>query len=207
SPQSLDEMDKKARESTEKLLAISVRPISINNKYDIESVLALETKVFGEGFLGRDDLLLQLEYCRDGNINNAIGIFHKGKMVGFGICYLGGKWSSIDIDIDPSFSDISDIGYIKTIIVDPSLQGRNIGQMILSSMIHNARKIGNRQLLLHAWDGSPNDSSRLFFEKNGGRTVKIYKRKWYQDSMENGWNCSKCGNPCECSSIEMIIDI
>lgn len=207
SPQSIIDMSKKTKEESEKLLAISARPINSDDENDIKSVLALETKVFWEWFLERDDLLLQLGYCQSDDVNNAIWLFCEWKMVWFGICYLWNKWSRADVEIDSSFLDISNIWYVKTIIIDPSLQGKDAGKMILSSMIHGARKVGNQQLLLHAWDGSPNDSSRRFFEKNGARIVKTYEKKWYQDSLENGWNCSKCWNPCECSSIEMVIDI
>lgn len=46
SPQSIIDMSKKTKEESEKLLAISARPINSDDENDIKSVLALETKVF-----------------------------------------------------------------------------------------------------------------------------------------------------------------
>lgn len=73
-------------------------------------------------------------------------------MAGFGLCYLGGQWTRDDVEIDQAFQDLSKMGYIKTVIVDPDFQGKSEGRAILQSMLQIAKNASNTQVLLHAWD-------------------------------------------------------
>ncbi len=65
---------------------------------------------------------------------------------------MGGQWTRDDVEIDQSFQDLSKMGYIKTIIVDPDFQGKNEGRAILHSMLQTAKNASDTQLLVHAWD-------------------------------------------------------
>ena len=91
-------------------------------------------------------------------------------------------------------------------MVDAGLQGLNEGEIILKTLLKQAKEAGDTHVLLHAVDGDINDPSYCFFKKHGAEVLNIYHKRWYQESLDRGWQCPRCGNPCECSSIEMLID-
>jgi len=182
-------------------------PIDLKNKELLNKVLELENKVFGEGFLKMEELIRQIQLCQKDSNNNAICIMEDEKIIWFWICFLWGNWDRSEIEIDAKFENLQTISYLKTLIIDPDLQWRGKWKYILDILLQNAKKSWDKQVLLHTWVESPNNSSRRFFEKHGANIVKTYHKKWYQDSIDNGWICTRCWNPCECSSVEMIIDL
>lgn len=173
----------------------------------LKEVFELENKVFWEWFTDINELWKQIRLCINDSVNNAIWIIKNWKIIWFWICYLWWNWNRNDVEIDKQFWDLSKIAYIKTIIIDPENQGKSEWAAIITTMLDNARKAWNNQVILHAWDWSPNNSSIKFFEKHWAKTVKIYEKKWYLDSLKNWWKCSKCGNPCLCWSVEMLINL
>lgn len=184
-----------------------LRHIDIDNEKQISQVLELGRKVFGEWFLSKNDFITQVKLCEKDGIKNALVMIQDEVIVWFWICYLWGKWNTSDVEIDERPDSLDKIGYIKTIVIDPALQWRDYGSTLLKVLLRNAKEAGNENILLHAWNESPNDSSRRFFKKHWAISIKNYTMKWYEDSKKNGWMCSRCGNPCTCSSTEMILNL
>ena len=91
--------------------------------------------------------------------------------------------------------------------MDEGLQGLIEGEIILKTLLKQAKEAGNTHVLLHAVDGDRNDLSYCFFRKHGAEVLNVHHKRWYQESLNRGWLCPRCGNPCECSSIEMLIDL
>lgn len=181
--------------------------IDKNSPY-VPNVINLENKVFWNWFINQIELLKQIEWSSLKGITNAIWIINKEKeLIWFWICYMWWNWSREEVEIDNKFKDLSQIAYIKTIIISPEYQWKALWGVLIENLITNSKKVWNTSLLLHAWDGSPNNSSINFFEKHWAKQIKRYDKKWYEDSLKNWWSCSKCGNPCLCSSIEMIIKL
>ena len=89
-------------------------------------------------------------------------------------------------------------------MVDTGLQGLSESEIILKTLLRQAKEAGNTHVLLHAVDGDRNDLSYCFFRKHGAEVVNVHHKRWY---LDRGWQCPRCGNPCECSSVEMLIDL
>lgn len=181
--------------------------IDKENEQQISQILELGRKVFGEWFLSKNELIAQVKLCEKDSIKNALVMVQDEMIVWFWICYLWGKWDTSDVEIDERFDNLDKIGYIKTIVIDPGLQWKNYWSVLLKVLLENAKEAGNENILLHAWNESPDDSSRRFFKKHWALSIKNYNLKWYEDSKKNGWMCSRCGNPCTCSSTEMILNL
>lgn len=166
----------------------------------IPNMIELSDKVLWKWFVSIEAINKQISLTG----GNTIWLFDWNVLIGFWICYKPGLWDRMCVDIDENFA-IEWFWYLQTIIILPWLQWKWLWQKILDHIIKNIKKGAWKWILLHAWDGSPNNSSILFFEKNWASAIKTYKDKWYQDSLINWWSCSKCGNPCKCSSVEMKI--
>ena len=182
-------------------------PINLADTGHIDSILSLSNKVFWEWFLSQKELTEQILLCENNHIKNALVIIKNTQLVGYWICYLGGKWWWKEVKIDDRFTDINNYGYVSTIIIDPIFRWQNYGSILLEYLLKNLKMNWDKQALLHVWNESPKDSSKCFFLKHGAIPIKTYDFKWYQDSIENKWECSLCGNPCICSSTEMLINL
>lgn len=180
--------------------------IDLNSPY-IDSILRLESQVFWEWFTNKEELLYQIKLSQSHIWNNTVWVIKDGILVWFWICYNGWNWDNNDVEIDNQFTELSQIAYIKTIIVDPNYQWKKEWVAILKHLLSKAILAWNKIALLHAWDWSPNNSSIRFFEKNWALKIKTYENKWFDDSLKNWWYCSKCWNPCRCWSVEMKINL
>lgn len=180
---------------------------SKKNYYILDDIIKLSSKIFWDWFLTKKELIKQIKLCCYEKIINAKALYKDKILIWYWICYLWWKWWKYEVEIDNSITDLKKNWYLKTIIVDSNTQWKWFWNLILNEIITTSRNYWDEKILLHAWDGSPNNSSIIFFSKNWAKFIKKYKNKWYEDSLKNWWKCSKCWNPCYCSSIEMIIDI
>lgn len=180
---------------------MNILNIDYKNSKVINDMLTLSAIVFWEWFIKKDELINQL--------NKSISkvIYIDNKIVGYIICFIPGKFYRNDIWDISWCIDIDKTAYIKTIIINPLFQCQWFWDILLKEIINEIKNRNINKIFLHAWWGSPNNSSLRFFQKHWAKTIFVYKNKWFNDSLEKWWNCSKCWSPCTCESIEMIIDI
>ena len=57
------------------------------------------------------------------------------------------------------------------------------------------------------WKESPNSAIIPFLEKQGWKTVSSKDKYWYDDSLNKGYQCARCGNPCFCTAVLMNLDL
>jgi hypothetical protein len=186
---------------------IKLISIDINDKNILWDIIKLSDKVFWEWFLSKEDLLKQIKLSKKWNMTNSLLLFENDKLLWHWICYLWWNWFNEGILISDKNLDLWETSYIKTIIIDPNFHWKWYWKIIIAKLIENSIFKWDKSIILHAWAESPNNSSVKFFKKSWAIIIKKYENRWYEDSLENWWLCSKCWNPCKCSSIEMQIKL
>lgn len=181
----------------------------IMSEHNFGDVLKLSDLIFGKDFLTRNDLGKQYSLSKKSNLTNSIITRVENKVVGYQIIFAPGNWNEKTIGMDLQLKKFSFpleyTAYAKTAIVHPNYQGRGLGSSMLSRGIDIARRQGAKAIISHAWANSPNNAAMKMLEKFGAKVLHVYKKRWHEDSLNNKWNCSRCGNPCVCDSIEVEI--
>ena len=186
-------------------MAVNIRQMQHK---DLEDVIKISDILIGKGFLSKEYLVKSIQKSTKKGIKNSLVAVIDRKIVGYAYLYAPGNWSEFE-SCSPELwpSPIEKNAYYKTVGVLAGYSGKGIGTKLSEEGIKNAKRQGAENIIVHAWLNSPRSSSLKLFEKLGAKKIKMYEKRWYEDSLKQGWQCSKCGNPCYCNSMEMIIPI
>jgi GNAT superfamily N-acetyltransferase len=97
-------------------------------------------------------------------------------------------------------TEIKDVAYFQSLFLAPEIQGKGHGQKVSLASLEALKKAGAKAVVTHAWQESPNDSSRRYLAKLGFKLVAVHPRYWFDVDYE----CTRCGKPCVCTADEMI---
>ncbi len=162
---------------------------------DFSAIVGLADEALGDGYFEPSQQGLLIVAERAGNIA--------------GFCY-GDLFSLIDLHekvlkgrVAPSFGvgvENIKVGVIQTIAVKEGFQRLGIGLMLAEAMICS---FGEPPVILSpAWRqpcGAVNASRILL--KVGMKELACYPKFWTEESMQLGYSCSICGNPCQCEMV------
>lgn len=98
-----------------------------------------------------------------------------------------------------SFSTLK-IGLIKSVAVRPEYRHRGIGTKLTIQSMIRLKKMSCDFFLAVSWISNRPDSSQGMFEKLGFENMLNIPNYWTQDSIEKGYSCPNCGNPCHCTA-------
>jgi len=173
---------------------------------DLEEIMMISEIVMGRDYLSKKELIEDIRKSEKGGIRNNLVATDNGKIIGYVIMHAPGSWS-VNQSCSPNLwpSPIERCAYYKSINVLEENRGYGVGTKLSEEAIRNAKKQRADTIIVHAWLNSPSNSSLRLMEKLGGKVIKVYEKRWYEESIQNGWECSRCGNPCYCDSAEMFI--
>jgi GNAT superfamily N-acetyltransferase len=94
--------------------------------------------------------------------------------------------------------------FLDKFIVEPSYQRSGVG----SALYHEAIKLlPPRKMYATCWKESPHPGIIPFLEQMGWTIASEIPNYWYQESIDNGYSCARCGNPCLCTAVVTIKDL
>lgn len=150
--------------------------IRLVTKNDIEAVLALSSRAFGENFHSSN-------YFEKSDLSET-SIFVDEKGVVAGYCIIQKEEDAIKVD---------------SITIDETYRGRGIATMLIEDVILN---YGHMRIYSHAWKMKNGEVNiKVVLERLGFQFKEEIKNMWYDDSLESGFVCPSCGNPCTCSAL------
>jgi ribosomal protein S18 acetylase RimI-like enzyme len=117
-----------------------------------------------------------------------------------GIC-IGGPASGELLTEAKRFVDLPSgrIGSIETILVSDVYRRRGIGTSLSRAMLHALLRQGMNHILMAVLISERPDNSRGIARSAGLQPVGLISDFWLEESVERGYECSACGNPCRCA--------
>lgn len=96
------------------------------------------------------------------------------------------------------------IGYLKTIAIDKTYAGYGIASSVVKYCIETENKRGINAFISPAWKHGGKINIENVLIQNGFVRNKEIANYWYDASVEEGFMCPQCGNPCHCSCVIFI---
>ena len=96
---------------------------------------------------------------------------------------------------------VNTIGYLKTLAVASNYQGYGIASDLVKHALRLMDNADCKTVFSTAWKhlGVTNIENVLL--NNGFTKRDEIPNYWYEDSIEKGYSCPQCGNPCRCSCV------
>jgi len=181
---------------------ISYRTIT---EQDFAQVIALGTKVHGEGYIDDNNIKQWVNKGIKDNINASYVAYDGDKLVGFRITYATTQWQ-IDHWCSPKLWQlpVEQVCYFKCNTVDENYRGYGVGSQLLKLSIMAAQQQGAKAGISHLWRQSPGNSAVKYFTKCGGKLIKDHRDRWHELSVQ-GYQCPVCEKLCHCVAAEMMI--
>lgn len=169
--------------------------VQANEIYDIS---------LGKGYIPPEDLL---RYSQDRDHYILIGSVINGKLLGIMLAYPADHEYIKDYNDELEKFDTSlqlqpySTGIIKSLAVKPEYRHEGIGTKLTVESMKRLQEMSCSLLFAPAWDSGKPDSSPKMFDKLGFNNVLEIPNYWTKDSIEKGYQCPNCGNPCHCKAI------
>ena len=176
------------------------------NESHIDTALSICDIELGKGYLNFETLKRL--------VNNkktlVIGVFDiEGEMLGFGYCSILKQvelektmHSSQYNKIPQIIKNPEKVGITNTIVIRNNYKGRGLGTTIFNHFTTFFKENSIDTVTGFAWKNKEGINMETIFKKNNFNILEIIKQYWYEDSIENKYNCPDCGEPpCNCSTV------
>ncbi|MEY3012718.1 MAG: hypothetical protein RIT45_1453 [Pseudomonadota bacterium] len=184
--------------------ALDVRPMT---ESDVADVVALADRVVGPGYWTAAEVRETLERSRKGKrVCSHVVRDADGSLLGFRFALPPGRWEhgrgrGLCPERWPFARETA--GYFQSAWVAPEARGRGVGPAMAARALHDLRAAGAAGVVTHSWKESPNDSSQRYLRRLGFEAVAEHVDYW----AEVDYVCSRDGNPCRCTAIEMVLSL
>ena len=95
------------------------------------------------------------------------------------------------------------IGVIKFVAIDPAFQKKGIGMKLVQESLAALKKAGMDLVVSIGWKTDYVHIEPILLA-NGFVKRSSFKEFWHKESVERGYDCPRCGNPCHCEAILFI---
>jgi ribosomal protein S18 acetylase RimI-like enzyme len=103
--------------------------------------------------------------------------------------------------------DSGEIVLLDTNCVCESYVNYGIGTNLMQKRLDEFSSLGFTRFVSFCWLRSEGQDSSGILEKNGFSVIEEFPNYWYESSIEDGFTCPDCGNPCFCDAQLYVKDI
>ncbi len=122
----------------------------------------------------------------------------------WGFCYLYMKKFSIiqeELGLPEPFCDPEElVGSLKTVAVLGKVQGSGIGSSLVKDALNHFQSNGIHNVFCTAWNSKHMDHFSRILRQYQFKVLTRINNYWHMDSIQKGYQCPECGNPCNCSA-------
>lgn len=91
------------------------------------------------------------------------------------------------------------VGLIKSMAVDPNFRSRGFGRRLTKMSLEQFREWEVKSAYAFGWSDYDGCHIQTTLESSGFEVLSHISDYYRQSSIDTGFNCPSCGNPCECS--------
>ncbi len=174
---------------------------------DIKNVKAFCDINIGKGYYSEPELILsQKRSEKNGVLTSFVLESDDGQIQGLRLCYPPGQWDhGKGNGLSPELwgLDRADLGYFQSLYLSTAVRAQGWGPSLSEQAIKALRTLGAKGIITHCWKESPGNSSFKYLDKVGFKILKEYSNYW----IDLDYVCSRDGNPCRCTAIEMMLEL
>jgi GNAT superfamily N-acetyltransferase len=177
---------------------------------DAEAVAVLSDRVIGLGYYPSATIVETIERSRtDAGACAWVAVAHGSQgatIVAFRFVYPPGRWEhgrGRGLSPERWPAPLAEAAYFQSCFVDQDYMGHGIGRRLAQAAIDRLRDMDARCIVAHSWKESPHGSSRRYLERMGFVAVDEHPKYW----SEIDYVCQLDGKPCQCTAIEMVLDL
>lgn len=187
------------------LKSLSPSILQLNAKH-LNHVLALFGKCLGEKYITPHQLG---EYATPGERKKGFVAVVQGKVIGAVTCEIVTldsieKASLIPLtqlkSLLPEISFHNGIGLIKSLAVYENFRGRGVASALVKAAVEWLASQEATKIITVAWVSNGTCNAQGVLESCGFYKISEIPQFWHSDSLEKGYLCPDCGNPCRCSA-------
>ena len=93
------------------------------------------------------------------------------------------------------------IGYLATIAVSEKYRGNGIASRLIGEVHERFAHENINYIISTAWKHAGKINIGNVLERSGYHFVLEVPDYWYEDSVQKGFSCPQCGNPCHCACV------
>ncbi len=175
---------------------------------DIEAVTSFTDAHIGVNYYTLSEMTAnqQKSVAKNGDITSFILKNDSNQICGLRLAYPPGNWahgkgSKLRPDLWPF--QLQEAAYFQSLFVTSEAQGLGYGPELSAQSIAIFKKLGAKGIVTHCWKESPNNSSFRYLEKMNFRTMIEHPNYW----IDIDYVCTRDGNPCRCTALEMIKEL
>lgn len=142
---------------------------------DRDVLLQLSANTFGNGFH-------QEAYFTNIINNNCCYVYEENKVL-VAFCTIIHLQGNVQID---------------SIVVEQQQQGKGIASRLVQEVLLD---YPNDKIISYTWKQGDEANLHEIYIRFGFRKVKELPNYWHQQSLEQGFTCIVCGNPCYCTAV------
>jgi ribosomal protein S18 acetylase RimI-like enzyme len=181
---------------------------------DLQDLLRFTDAHIGYGYFDKMTGLHHINNSRKDGVNcSFILLDDQGEIQGLRLSFPPEQWQpSHPKDISPNLwippgsphpIPMENVAYFKSLFVAPKYQGQGWGQKLSQLSLTALQSLGAQAIVTHSWIQSPNNTSNIYLARMGFQTIARHDQFW----KEVDYICTRCGNPCLCDAMEMILFI
>lgn len=91
------------------------------------------------------------------------------------------------------------IGYLATMAVDPDFRGHGLGRKLTKMCLEQFSDWGVTSIYSFGWTDHEGCHIQNTLESSGFEVLGFLPGYYRQASIDDGFDCPTCGNPCDCS--------
>lgn len=181
----------------------TIRPLGRN---DLPDTLTLLNGALGESYIKEEELA---KYAEPGSKIAHVAVDPDGAVIAAvtGVLTLPGiRMSEV---VHPSHAEtlsrmvpeaaFSRVGILKSGAVSPLARGTGLGTKVSGATADSLFREGASCILGMAWTDGDGCHAEGMMNRLGFQMRGDIKDLWHQDSIEEGYGCPSCGNPCRCT--------
>lgn len=176
---------------------------------DVGRVKTFTDSEIGLGYYSTEELseCYSKSVCNDGTLSSFLLLDELTNQVkGLRLAYPPGKWiqgksSKLRSDLWPHA--LEKTGYFQSLFISKDLQGHGYGPTLSEKSISVIKNQGALGIATHCWKESPHNSSFRYLEKIGFKKIIEHPFYW----KEVNYICPLDGSPCQCTAIEMYLEL
>jgi ribosomal protein S18 acetylase RimI-like enzyme len=149
--------------------------IRLATEKDSEHLLMLSANSFGNGFH-------QENYFTNIINHHRCYVYEENKVL-VGFCTIIHLQGNVQID---------------SIVVEQQQQGKGIASRLVQEVLLD---YPNDKIISYAWKQGDEANLHEIYIRLGFIKVKELPNYWHQQSLEQGYTCIVCGNPCHCTAV------
>lgn len=179
---------------------ISIKQLTIEDKEYFAEGVNLLNRTQGQDLFPPH----YLERKMSDPLSCVFGAFHNAEIISVGVAQILHEfnyYAVFDENIEEELNG-KVVGSFSTLCVREDFQGKGLGQKMSHARLKWLVDRGCQVILGISWVSGKEHTSNRVFEKMGFGLVKLVDNFFYENSLQNPFQCPGCGSPpCTCSAM------